>query len=522
MSARLPVFLFACLAFLAADLAAQVTPVALNARTEDALRFATIFPEGTARFAGTGGSMTPLGVGHTTLSTNPAGIAWSRNTFASVTGGFSFTLMDARLRAEGVANPANDQSRGVPTLPSLGVVIARPPVYEDQHPIVFGLALNRLADFNETIQYGGSSTRSIVDALVEDLNTPNFRDDYRIDILTDQIEPGLRNLTVQSATAPFPDDNLFNRDDLGFLSIFDTEGAQGGLIRREGRVERTGSMHEFTAGAAMNLNNRLLLGASVGIPFLDFGETRSYQEFNNAGEVEIFEDAEYNETLSMDGNGFNLKLGAIFLPTAASRISFAVHTPTFWTLEETYSTNLSINYTSLDGVARGGRGVSPEALTVVNLQTPWRLQAGLGHLVGRFGFLSVDAEYVNYKGNQFSFQDFAAPDDVTNAQIDNALAGAFSVRAGGEVNVDPLQVRFGVGWRQLPVQDLRNGEDENIFSFSGGLGYNAGLFFIDVAATAVTQNTYFAPYRTFDFPGQVVDIDRFRIRGMITVGYRGL
>ena len=512
-------FLFVCLFLLggASEILAQTTtpaPASLPARVEDAIRFTNFFPLGTARFAGTNGSMTSMGVDFTTLSTNPAGIGWNRNNSASITPGFTLHNNRSTLRGNNL-NPSTAENDFVFNIPSFGLVWTRQNEYTGMPSLNWSIALNRLADFNQTLDYNGFSGGSIIDALVEDIND-NIGDPFRVNLL-DQIDSDIRFLDVNDNFDTLP----LLVDEFGYFSDFDLADNQGAQVRREGRVERSGSMNEFAFGIGGNANNKLLWGISIGIPFLSFDEVKTYSEVDANNEVSTFDDASYDEELSISGSGVNFKLGAIYLPSVATRISLAVHSPTFWTLDETFETRLEYNYTTADGVARGGAGLSPQSISVVNLQTPWRFQLGLGGLIGRSGFITADAEYVNYAGNSFSFQEFSVPDEVSNNDIDAVLGGAVSLRLGGEINLDPVQVRLGAGYRTLPTQAARYGQDEGYLSGSAGLGFNLGKLFIDVATTVQQENNFYSPYRTFGFDGQVVDTERVQVSGLVTVGYRG-
>ena len=124
-------------------------------------------------------------------------------------------------------------------------------------------------------------------------------------------------------------------------------------------------------------------------------------------------------------------------------------------------------------------------------------------------------------GTSFSSDDFATVDEAANEDVDRELTSSLGVRVGGELNLKPFQVRAGVGYRQNPVATPRNDEDTAALNFSGGVGYSVGKFFIDAAARFQGNNSYYAPYRTFAFDGQVVDTDRSRITAVVTVGFRG-
>jgi hypothetical protein len=494
-------FAITLLTFLAfsGDLLAQVLPAVLPARVEDALRFSTTFPVGTARFAGTGGSMSSIGVDHSTMATNPAGIGWNRYNSFQLSPGLAFSSTETTLVGDAATTPMSE-SVFTPALPSLGIVWAGTTRSLNWPTLNFGISLNRLADFNETIAYSGRGEGGVIDAVVEDLND-DIIDPFRSGLIFDI--PG-----------------AIQEDDLGFFSDFDLEESVGGQVRREGRVERSGSINELNLTLGGNYQDKVMWGFSLGIPFLNFAEVKVYDEVDDRDEIIFFDDAGFDETLEMNGSGVNFKFGLIGRPTDQLRISAAVHSPTFWSLDEVYFTTLEYNYTD-DGQALGGVGLSPRSESVVNLQTPWRFMGGVGYLIGRKGFVSVDVDYQNFGSNKFSFDDFATLDEVTNEDIEASLGGALGLRVGGELNLKPVQLRAGVSYRQLPMTDFRFGEDEAILGFSAGAGYGKGKFFVDFAARYEAQQSFYAPYRTFAFQPQVAETNRTLLTGVLTVGFRG-
>lgn len=487
------------LTFLCTSVRAQVTPRSLPVRVEDGLRFGLLSPMGSARFAGTGGSMTSIGVDGTTLHTNPAGIGWNRYSAAQISPGFTFNNLDARL-TNGVGNEGEQENKAAFIIPNASLVWAGETRSVNWSTFNFGLSFTRLADFNETIAFSGRSGGGIIDAIVEDLND-GIIDDFRSGLA--QLIPG----AVQE-------------DDLGFFSDFDLDSSQGGQIRRNGRVERTGGINELALGFGGNYLEKVLWGFTIGIPTINFTETKVYDEIDDRDEITFFDNAGFDETLELSGSGVNFKFGLIGRPTDQLRLSLAVHSPTFWTVDETYFTDFEYNFTD-NGQALGGEEESILSEAAFNMQTPWRFYAGAGYLIGRSGFISIDADYANFAGTSFSSNDFATVDEAANEDVDATLGGSLALRVGGELNLKPFQVRAGVGFRQNPVIDLRNDEAAQFINLSGGVGYAKDKFFIDLAVRAEGDNSYYQPYRTFAFDGQVVETERARLTGIVTVGFRG-
>ena len=470
--------------------------------------------------------MTAIGVDATTLHTNPAGIGWNRNANASVSAGFYNRGVSTRLRGFD-ENQAIDNSESSAFLPNLGLVWASPAGSLEFPTLNYGFNFTKLADFNESFSYQGRSTRSIVDAIVEDFIDGVAQDEngqFRADLIT-TIDPSVGAAFQDPALDTRPvryDRQLSDAPDAltGFYSEFDFIDNNDDLLDRSGRVERTGSMNELALGVGGNYANTVLWGLSLGIPFINYTETRVYDELDDENLLSEYENAGFDEQSTIDGGGVNFKFGLIYLPNIASRVSLSFHSPTFWSFDDTYETELEYNYTA-NGEALGGNARSDIRSRVTNVRTPWRFNLGGGYLIGRTGFISTDIEYLSYRGTEFGFDDFAGFEEVPNQDIDDILSSSVNVKVGGELNFDPVLVRLGFGYRTFPVQDLRFDEDGGTLSYSGGLGLNLGKLFIDVAARYEGRSTYFAPYRTFGFTPNLVDTDFSRITGVVTVGFRG-
>jgi hypothetical protein len=434
----------------------------------------------------------------TTLHTNPAGIGWNRYNLVEVTPGFTFTGTRAEIAVRESGDPIDEGVVNL-TLPSLGVILAGQTRSPRWRTLNFAVSVTRIAEYHQQIGFGGRSEGSVIDGFVDDLN--------------DGIDnPYGANLALEIGA--------LLEDDQGFFSDFDVEENQGRTIRREGLIDRSGGMSEVAIGFGGNYDDKVLWGLSFGVPFFNFEEVYTYDEVDDTEQITGFESASYDQNLIANGTGFNAKLGLIILPTEQIRLSLGAHTPTMWTIDEQYSTNFEYNFVR-DGIAQGGSALSPLLSGPYNLQTPWRFLAGAGVLIGNKGFVSIDADYANYGGNEISFDDFATAAEATNEDIAFFLDGAVAVRAGGELNLKPFQLRAGIGYRQVPFTELINDEDAGILTGSGGVGYSKGKFFADLAVQYETYSAFQEAYQVFTVPGQTILFDRNRLSMLLTVGFRG-
>ena len=62
----------------------------------------------------------------------------------------------------------------------------------------------------------------------------------------------------------------------------------------------------------------------------------------------------HTDYLRTKGTGVNLKAGAIYRPIDALRLGFAIHTPTFYGLNDQYSQNINSDIFYPDGVNGNG------------------------------------------------------------------------------------------------------------------------------------------------------------------------
>lgn len=457
----------------------------------DALRYSQFDPSGTARFMGAGSALGPLGADFSVISTNPAGLAWMRRSEFVFTPGLYIANTDSRL-TNGTGNSTFNDADAKFTLPNVGMVIASR-ARGDWSTFNFAIGLNRLADFNQQFFYQGASTGSIVNRF-EELANGSGLDDFE-------------------AGVAFDADALL--DDNGFY-FSDFTNYQDTVIDRQQTVTREGSLSELSFGFAGNYQEQILWGLSVGIPFLNYREDKEYFESDPNGRIPFFDELAYREQLSVTGGGINFKFGLIVRLQQAIRLGFAIHSPTFFELNETYTTDMTYDYTIEGEGSFRGDAFSPEGNFTYNLQTPWRLSGGAGIVFAKNGFLSGEVEYVNYQKNRFSFDGFSTDEVEANQSNRDNLSSALQARIGAEYAYDIFRFRGGVGLQQSPIMD----DDTFYNAFSLGLGLRQKSFFIDFAYRRQGVQETYVPYRTFDASQQFVNNDNVNERIVLSLGFK--
>ena len=295
------------------------------------------------------------------------------------------------------------------------------------------------------------------------------------------------------------------------------------MIQRSQRVKRTGAINELVLSYAGNLNNRFLIGVTLGIPFLRYTEEREYRESDPNQSVEFFDNLSYTETLSTRGTGTNLKLGMIYWANPKLRLGAAVHTSTRFNLSDDFTTRIDYTLT-VNGATETNAGEPFNPLEFdYRLKTPWRFIGSAGLIVPKLGFLSLEAEWLNFSAADFDLTSSSDdPGDASfetelNDEISQDFKGALTVRFGGEYALN--QFRFRAGYN-ITGNPLENG-DINNNSLSLGFGFRQNKYFIDLAYRRNQREGEFSPYRLIDSSDeQVVEQTFNRNKILMTVGFK--
>ncbi|MEM1215653.1 MAG: hypothetical protein AAGJ82_08215 [Bacteroidota bacterium] len=464
----------------------SVTLVAQNA--SDALRYSWFDPTGTARHLGAGSALGALGSDFSVMSTNPAGIAWIRKTQLTFSPGLSISNADAVLTND-PAQPLSEDTRIRLNIPNAGVVACMSS--QSMETFNFGVGITRIADFTDRISYDGSSPGSIVQRYSELANTFGLE------------EP---EAAAANATEILIEDNgIFFTDYTGFEGI---------PLRRSEEINRRGGIAEITFGFAGNVENRVLWGFVVGSPQLNFSEERTYRETDETGTVPGFETLEIRENLVASGTGLNAKFGLIVRASQAVRVGAAIHTPTFFQIDEDFSTTREYDY-NFNGQAFFGQSMEEGGFNY-RIRTPWRLSGSAGVIIQRKGFLSAEVEYVNYASNQFQYEGFSEAERIVNQEVSDSLSTSLRLRLGGEFAHQNYRFRAGYGTQNSPITS----NDDRVQDFSLGVGLQKDSYSIDLGYRRSQVTRRLVPYVTSTEPLQLAEADVARNTLILTFGVR--
>jgi len=465
----------------------------------DALRFSWTVPSGTARQQAVGGAMGSLGGDLSATFMNPAGLALYKTGDLVLSPAYRF----GKNKSNYFNRKENEKEKNF-ILGTTGVVIGSGNGRGRVKNTAFSIGFNTTANFKSNILYNGINNQS------------SYSQKY-IEELTNS---GRRDSTI---TYLFPHGSslAFNtywidpvKNASGNVTGFTSRSpVASGVIQQQNIISRGGIYEPSIAGAA-NFNDRLLVGGSISVPYLYYNKESIYNEADaTTNTTRNFDFATVEEKLNTKGVGFNAKAGLIYKPQEFWRIGVAVHSPTIYSLTDTYSTQITTDTSQTDDRSLSDYSVDYEdgsSISKYTLITPYRIVGSISYVLREIqdvtkqkGFLTADIEYVNYKASSFhpESDEEVVTDQETkdylqllNKAVDNAYKSAFNFRVGGELKFTTIMVRLGAAYYGNPYKNI-NGEKGSKLNLSGGLGYRNKGFFADLTYVHNINKDVHFPYR---------------------------
>ncbi len=467
----------------------------------DAIRYSYLNYSNSARNAGVGNSIGALGSDFGALSQNPAGLGWYRSSEFSF--GMSMTNYSTDAKLEGTGNLSTNSKVFKFGLPSIGLVFNHQPVASGWKNLNFGIGFNTLASYRQDLNYSGISKGSIMNSFVEQANGNKVAD-------LDAFGAGLA-YTAGGIFDKVNDPNYYESDFTGNERIFKSQN-----------IENTGSLNEISLSFGGNYQEKLSVGATIGIPVMNFHSEKIYREDQSGPDsVPYFNKLRFDESLDATGVGINLKLGIIFKPVQAVRIGLAIHTPTAMAISEEYVNTLTYDFTTPTGNYNTPQ-TSPVGKYDYTLITPWRMIGNAGVLIGSVGFISAEVEYVDYTSASFKFKNTSDDPNAKeyqiqlNNQIQQELKEGVNFRLGGEVALGEYRLRAGYGLLATPYK----GDTNYNKSYSFGAGARIEKFFLDLGYIHYDNKQSYLPYSISNGNQPIVDTQLDTNRFILTLGFR--
>ena len=155
-----------------------------------------------------------------------------------------------------------------------------------------------------------------------------------------------------------------------------------------------------------------------------------------------------------------------------------------------------------------------------DLLTPLKAIGSLAFIIGNYGLISADYEFVDYSSAKLDSRDYSFRDE--NNSIDAKYKPASNFRIGGEYKFDIFSFRLGGAYYGTPFESglNRKSEDQHQIFYTGGIGIRGKSGFVDFAYALGQSADFYRPYGLSNetVPGVKTSYNDHRI--MVTFGVR--
>ncbi|MFO7791085.1 MAG: OmpP1/FadL family transporter [Bacteroidota bacterium] len=455
----------------------------------DALRYSWLNPSGTARYNSMGGAFGSLGGDFGAISQNPAALGVFRRSEVSFTPGIMYTQNDASY----IDNKASDftYNMAVGNLGYVGTML-----FESESnslkSLSFGFGYNQLNNFNQCIN-------------IKAINNNGSMSEYFAQMAEGTSPQNLEDFYEWPAYYTYLMDPV-DADSTTYESGLESFGQE-----QKKSIQRSGNIGEYVLSAGMNFEHTLYAGASFGIQQVNFEQNIFYREADINEVIDNFNSFTFEEKLKTSGTGYNFKMGVIYRPFDWLRTSVAMHTPTFYNLQDEYSTSFTSQW---DSTYMSQSQDSPLGLYNYKLTSPFRAQAGLATVLFNSTILSVDYEYANYGISKLRSSDYAFDDE--NEIIADSYTATHNVKAGAEYRIGMVAFRLGWAYFDSPFDKDEYNSGADFMQYSGGLGFRNESFYFDLGYVYQDRSEKYFLYEG----SPMANINTTRHSVMATVGFR--
>lgn len=505
----------------------------------DALKVSQTEIMGTARYTGVAGAFGALGGDASAIKDNPAGLGIFRRSELTATVDVLMQDVNAHWNDK---QSSNDMFKY--GFNNFSYVIALPTWrsesgYEGLLSSNFALSYNKLRNYNRNMTINANPGISSMTDYMAEFTNANYPY-YTNDISSYYVNPD--NYPMDGANSPYQ--NI----DIPWISVMAANAhlinenidpgtnqtthwssllGNGEMVTPTYTLREQGSVDEYSFGWSGNFSNRFFFGATLNLQSIYYRADSKYSEiFDGGGNMRL------DNTVIMNGTGFNMNLGAIFVPLDFIRFGLALHTPMFYNLGMT-------NYADLYS-SEGDTQLTPENNVKYKQMSPFQLNASAAFMLNNKGFVSAEYVLSNYQGMRLQdeygdAQQYAEYNDGFGQMLNNSrtikvgveykLTENFALR-GGYANSSSATRPDATKWfvpsttRTDSEYLLHNRTDYMTF----GLGYREKNWSIDMAYMNKALNETYYAYNSAlladDFKVKPAEVLTSNNNVVITLGLR--
>jgi hypothetical protein len=467
---------------------------------DDAFRYSLTGITGTARYSSMGGAFGALGGDASVASFNPAGLAIYKRSELTITPSFYYQNMRSNFK-----NQAADDVKynfNIGNFAYIGSINHGNNTEEGWINSTFGISYNRTNNFHSNISIEGKNGQSsLLDVWYNQAIANGGQNPSQLDAFG----AGLAWQTYLLDTIP---SDTINNTPWYYYSQINTPN--DGITQRK-RIMTSGGMGETAISYAGNYSNKIYIGATIGFPHINYSYNSTHEEETAKGDsASILKSFNYIENVRTRGNGFNFKIGLIYRINDYVRIGGALHTPSFYTMRDTWSSSVNAYYK--DGTTFNVN--SPNGSFDYTLNTPMRAIGSIAFIIAKKGIISADYEFVDYSSMRLSSTSYKYFNE--NGDIQKSYTGAGILRLGGELRADPFTIRAGYANWANAYQNNINNSSRNDFSI--GLGIREKEYYFDFAYVLSTTSSMYYMYDPALISATKLTSSSNHI--MVTVGFR--
>lgn len=509
----------------------------------DAFQLAQPGFRGSARFMSMGGAFTALGGDISTLNQNPAGIGVYRSNDISLT--LDLNFQSSKAETPGLNMSKNSTQFNCNNFGYIGAVYTG----SDIMPYFnWGASYARTASFDRRFKGQINNLNGSLSNLIGGYTTA---DGWTTGDLTDyeaQYNPYMDSYAPWLSILGY---NSYIINPVGSTTQYNGLWQDGTTGSGAFDVEEKGYADEYSVNFGGNIMNTVMWGIGFGITDIDFRSSVYYEEDLDNARIPA---SDGNSTMTgsggfgldswkhINGTGFNVKLGVIVKPINELRLGFAVHTPTWYSLNQEGWAAVDFGYSSgISGYTQTNDGYTD--YFEWKLRTPWRIMFGVAGVIGTKGIISVDYEFRPM--NKMSVKDNNGNEYTTiTGDVETYYKAVNILRVGAEYRIDRnWSLRAGTSIQSSPTKTEANNGMEYIYT-SGpddtettpsytmdnttvnggiGVGYRYKNFYADLAYVHEIRKSTFHPYTSSSYYGAnptVASIKNNNNQIVLTAGFK--
>lgn len=325
--------------------------------------------------------------------------------------------------------------------------------------LVGGLALSQTRDFSRGLNFVGENVESTIST-----SLLPFDNEYSINQ-----DGSLGEL----ADLPFA---AFNGGIFEYYKELHEDGeypfysavVPGTLVEQSVAVSESGEAYELNAALAWQATRDIMVGASVNVFIGDYRFDYNFTESDILNEntvdqynvllddgtlLEGFNELDYQQRLSSDMAGVNLRVGMSGRLNDRFRFGVTLESPTWSYFEESYGEQFTTRFDLGGSVTYGDHADDVgNGFFEYSVRSPWRLGAGLRLDAGMF-MLTGEGEIIDWRQLHLSSSEGGDVFSEVNRVIDSEYGIAVNYAFGIEVELSFVNLRWGMAFRSSPYKN---------------------------------------------------------------------